>query len=136
MGQGYMRPAAGGGLVIEDKLTVQAVVRGSTTQITAAYHGYSVGDQVYFEGVLGATDLNGKIVRVATVIDVNNFTVTLNSSTYSALTGDTGGTTRTGPPPAPPTPPVVPPPAPDPTPPETGGGGGNDDRRNDDGSYP
>lgn len=124
MGQGYMRVGALGGMVIEDKLTVQAVTRGPTTVINAAFHGYSVGDQVYFSGVQGCTDLNGKVATVLTVIDTNNFIVDLDSSAYGSLSGDTGGTIRVAPPPAPPTPPVVPPPAPDPTPPDLGGGGG------------
>lgn len=123
LGQGYARIAALGGMVIEEKLTVQAVTRGATTIVQAAYHGYAVDDQVYFSGVEGCADLNGKIGRVTEVIDTNNFRVAIDSSSYGALTGDTGGITRTGPPPAPPTPPVVPPPAPDPEPPEVGGGG-------------
>ena len=123
MGQGYARFAALGGMVIEDKLTVQAVVRGTTTAIRADFHGYAVGDQVYFSGVAGCEDLNGKIGRVISVTDADNFVVDIDSSSYGALTGDTGGTIRTGPPPAPPTPPVVPPPAADPDPPEVGSGG-------------
>lgn len=124
MGQGYARIAALGGMVIEDKLTVQSVTRGATTAIRADYHGYSVGDQVYFSGVVGCEDLNGKIARVISVTDANNFVVDINGSSFGALTSDTGGTIRTAPPPAPPTPPVVPPPAPDPAPPEVGSGGG------------
>jgi hypothetical protein len=123
MGQGYARFAALGGMVIEDKLTVQAVVRGATTVITANYHSYSVGDQVYFSGINGCDDLNGKIGRVIEVIDTNSFRVGIDSSSYGALTTDTGGTIRTSAPPPPPAPPPVPPPAADPDPPEVGGGG-------------
>jgi hypothetical protein len=121
MGQGYMRVAALGGLVIEDKLTIMAIVRGGYTQITANYHEYAVGDQVYFEGVNGATDLNGKVGRVLAVYDEHTFTVDIDSSTYGALTTDEGGVERTGPPPPPPPPPPVPPPAVPPTPPYLGG---------------
>lgn len=124
MGQAYMRPAALGGMVIEDKLTVQAVTPGTTTQLRADYHGYSVGDQVYLSGVVGMTELNGKIARVVSVQDANNFTVNVDSTAFSAFTGDTGGTIRTSaPPPPPPPPPVPPPPSPTP-PPDVGGGGG------------
>lgn len=112
MGQGYMRPAALGGLVLEDKLTVQAVTRGSTTtKIQANYHGYAVGDQVFFDDVLGATWLNGKVARVTSVPDTNNFFVAIASTGKSTLTGDSGGTIRSAPPPPPPPPPPVPPPA-------------------------
>jgi hypothetical protein len=121
MGQGYMRPAALGGLVLETKLTVQAITLGSTTLIQANYHGYAIDDQVYFSNVAGCTDLNGKIGRVLSVPDASHFVVDINSTLFGALTGDTGGIIRSAPPAAPPAPPVVPPPAVDPPPPDVGG---------------
>jgi hypothetical protein len=123
MGQGYMRLAALGGMVIEEKLTITSVTRGATTTIGVAFHGYSVGDQVYFSGVQGCEDLNGKIVTVLSVPDANTIVVNLDTRDYGAFTGDTGGITRTGAPPAPPADPVVPPPAADPPPPDLGGWG-------------
>lgn len=124
MGQAYMRPAALGGLVLEDKLTIEAFTPGETTVLKVSYHAYSVGDQVWFDGVLGAIDINRKIARVTEVIDADHVRVDLDTSAYGAFTGDTGGTIRVGAPPPPPAPPPVPPPAtPDP-PPDVGGGGG------------
>lgn len=124
MGQGYMRPAANGGLVIEDRLTITDLTPGVTTTVEAAFHDYEIGDQVYFAGVEGATELNGRIGRVIAAPDDDHFTVDIDSTGFSAFTGDTGGTTRIAPPPPAPPPPPVPPPAPTPTPPPTGGGGG------------
>ncbi len=49
MGQGYMRPAALGGMVLEEKLTIESIALGIATTIQAAYHEYTVGDQVYFQ---------------------------------------------------------------------------------------
>lgn len=126
MGQGYMRVAALGGVVIEDKLTVEAVTLGETTVIKASYHGYNVGDQVYFSGLAGCDDLNGKIATVTAVIDTNNFSISLDTRTYGALTSDTGGTIRTGPPAAPPSDPIVPPVIIPPTIPDLGSWGGRD----------
>ncbi|MEO7687719.1 MAG: hypothetical protein ABIS51_00430 [Sphingomonas sp.] len=123
LGQGYMRPAALGGMVIEDKIAITAITLGSTTMIAAAYHDYHVGDQVYFSGILGAIELNGKIGRVLSIVADVSFTVDINSTGFTAFTGDTGGLTRTAPPAAPPTAPPVPPPPPPPPPPPTGGGG-------------
>lgn len=123
MGQGYMRLAALGGLVIEDKQTITAIVRGATTQITAAYHGFAVGDEIYFSGINGCTDLNGKIGTVTSVIDANNYVVGINSTGFGAFTSDTGGTPHGAPPTPPPSPPPVPSPVPAPTPPDLGGGG-------------
>lgn len=123
LGQGYMRPAALGGMVIEDKITITAIALGAITTITAAYHAYSVGDQVYFSGILGTVELNGKIGRVLSIVDTASFTVDINSTGFTPFTSDTGGTVRTAAPPDPPTPPPVPPPPPPPPPPATGGGG-------------
>jgi hypothetical protein len=124
MGQGYMRPAALGGLVIEEKITITSVAFGATTTIEAAYHEYVAGDQVYFDGVEGAVELNGKIARVLSVADSSHFVVDIDSTGFTAFTADTGGVVRPGPPPPPPPPPPVPPPPPPPPPPPVGGGGG------------
>ena len=123
MGQGYMRAASAGGLVIEDKLTITSIVRGATTTIGAAYHAYSVGDQVYFSGVVGADDINGKIARVISVVDANTFVIDLDTSAYNAFASDTGGITRTAAPTPPPADPVVPPVTPAPDLPDVGGWG-------------
>ena len=123
VGQGYMRPAALGGMVIEDKITITAITLGATTLIAAAYHDYQVGDQVYFDGIVGTTELNGKICRVLSIVANVSFVVDIDSTGFTAFDSDTGGTTRTAPPPPPPPPPPVPPPPPPPPPPETGGGG-------------
>lgn len=121
MGQGYMRAAALGGLVIEDKLTIAAVTRGATTQIQAAFHKYEVGDQVYFSDVAGCADLNGKVGRVISVADGSHFTVDIDSTSFAAFTGDAGGITRVADPTPPPTPPVVPPVVAPPALPDLGG---------------
>jgi hypothetical protein len=125
MGQGYMRPAALGGMVIEDKLTIQAATRTNPLQITAPYHGYSVGDWVFFgDDINGMVELRGRIAKVVSVADASHFSVDIDASAFSAYTSDSGGITRSDPPPAPPAPPPVPPVSPPPPPPPVGGGGG------------
>lgn len=124
MGQGYMRAAANGGLVLEDLLTITAITKAINARVTAAYHGYSVGDEVYFNDVGGMHELNGLTGTVRSVIDANNFTVDIDTTGFSTFTSDSGGTARTGAPSPPPAPPVVPPPVIPPAPPSTGGGGG------------
>lgn len=126
MGQGYMRPAAQGGLVLEDKLTIEGITFGVTTTIHASYHGYAVGDQIYYSGT-SIPELDGRIGRVVAVADAHHYSVDIDSAGFTTLTADTGGTIRVAAPTPPPAPPVVPPPAPTPTPPDTGGGGGSGD---------
>lgn len=126
-GQGYMRPAAQGGFVLEAKSTITAITSAANAQITSALHGYAVGDQVYFSGVTGMTEINGRNGFVLSVIDANNFTVGIDTTGFSAFTGDSGGVVNVAPPPPPP---VVPPPPPViiPAPaPVLGGSGGYSD---------
>jgi len=114
--QAKMRPAALGGMVLEQALTVQAATNTNPVRITAAFHGYATGEEVFFSGVSGMTELNGMTLPV-TVIDANTFTVPVDGSAFGAFSGDSGGIVNAGPPPAPPAPPPVPPPVPDPVPP-------------------
>lgn len=110
MGHGYMRIASNGGLVIETALTIHNITLGQTTVISANYHGYSVGDQVSFQGIAGCTQINGRIATVLAVPDVNSFVCDVDSRGFSAFVSDSGGIDNTAPPPPPPPPPTVPPP--------------------------
>ena len=122
--QALMRPMALGGRVLETGLKVTAITKATNAQITAAFHGYSVGDPVYLNGILGMVEINDRFLTVQSVIDDNNFTVDFDSRDAGTFTGDTGGLVRTGPPDPPPVPPTVPPPETDPTPPTVGGSSG------------
>lgn len=126
MGQGYMRPAALGGMVLHEELAITAITNAVNAKVSVAFHGYAVGDQVYFFGVEGMEEINGRVCSVTSIVDPDNFTVDADSTNWGVFTSATGGATRTeavDPDPAPPVvPPVVPPPAP---PPVYGGGGAN-----------
>lgn len=130
MGQGYMRPAALGGMVLEGELRITGISNEPFALIQAAYHGYSVGDQVYFTGIVGPDELNG---RIATVTDAvrDGFRVNIDTSGMPAFVSASGGATNTAPPPPPEPDPVVPPPVPEPEPPPVGGGGGGGTRPRD-----
>jgi hypothetical protein len=125
LGQATQRQASGGGMVVETALTVEEVTLTNPVRIKASFHGYTTGDEVFFTGLTGPDQLNGRILSV-TVLDADHFTVPVDGTGFGALTADSGGTIRTGAPPAPPAPPVVPAPAPDPVPPPIGGGGRGD----------
>lgn len=125
-GQGYMAPLALGGRVLETELAITGISQGSNAQITAAYHGYSVGDQVWLSDIDGEMGdvLNNRAWTVLSVVDANNFTIDARTTDVGAFSGSEGGITRSGAPDPDPTPPVVPAPTPAPTPPDIGGGGG------------
>lgn len=123
-GQAYMRPLALGGVVLNAALTITGITQAANAKVSAAYHGYSVGDQVYFAGVAGMVEINGRIGTVVTVPDDGSFTVDIDTRGFSAFTGDSGGVTNTAPPDPDPPAPVVPPVVPPSKPPSIGGGGG------------
>jgi hypothetical protein len=85
LGQAYMRPAALGGLVLETKYKVTAITKAVNAQITSAYHGYSVGEQVFFSGITGMTQINGRFGIVQSVVDANNFTVDIDTRGFSTF---------------------------------------------------
>jgi hypothetical protein len=131
-GQAYMRPAAYGGMVLEEGLLVTAITNAASAQITIAYHGLSVGDPVWLTGIAGMTELNGRFLEVTEVVNADNFKVNFDSTNAGTFTGSGGGTSRVGSPPTPPPAPTVPPVTPTTLPPEIGGGsgGGYDDDGN------
>ena len=123
MGQGGMRPVANGGFVLEDDLKITAITKAANAQVTAAFHGYAVGDRVYFANVVGMVEINGRFGKVLSVPTANTFTVDIDSTGFSTFVSS-GGIVRTGSPTPPPVPPVVPPVVPATPPPDTGGWGG------------
>jgi hypothetical protein len=126
MGQGYMRPIALGGFILNEALAVTGVTNAVNAQVSAAYHGYAVGDQVYFPPgtIQGMTEINGRIAKVVAVVNAGAFKIDLDTTGFGTFTGSTEGVTRPGPPDPEPPPPVVPPVVPPETPPDVGGGGG------------
>lgn len=127
MGQGYMRPVALGGHVLETELVITGITNAAQAVVTAQYHGYAAGDDAYFTGVAGMTEINGRTVRVVASLTDHTFSIDLDTTGFGAFTGATGGTTRTSAPTPPPAPPTVPPPAaPYEPPPTTGTNGPNE----------
>lgn len=125
LGQGYMRVASAGGLVLNEELAITAITNEVQARITAAYHGYAVGQEVYLSGIDGGLgeELNYRFYPITAVVDDSNFRIDLDTSSMPAFTGATGGITRTVEPDPDPVDPVVPDPVDPPTPPSTGGGG-------------
>lgn len=126
-GQGYMAPCALGGRVVEQELAISAISAAANAQVTAAYHGYSVGDPVALTGIAGdmGSLLNNRTFEVQSVVDVDNFTIDADT-TGLTFTSATGGVTRTEAPDPDPTPPTVPDPVEPPPGPDTVRPGGVD----------
>lgn len=127
MGQGYMRVAALGGLVLHEELQISGISNAAQATVTAAYHGYSVGQQVFLSGIDGplGEELNYRFFTVTQILDAHNFQIDANTSAMAAFTSASGGIARTEAPDPDPADPAVPDPVDPPVPPSTGAGGGN-----------
>lgn len=121
--QGAMRPAAFGGMVLEEHLAITAITKAYPAKVTIPYHAYSAGDQFIARDVEGMVQINERVVTILSIIDEHNFTIDLDTTGYGAFTGSGGGALRTADPTPPPPDPPVPPPVTPPPPPNTGGGG-------------
>jgi hypothetical protein len=125
-GQATMKPIALGGVVLEPGFGITAITRANPGVVTAPFHALATGREVFFTGISGMVELNGRVATI-TVIDANTFSINIDTTAFGVFTAD-DGTVRVGAPPPPPPPPSVPPPSPPPAPPPTtppGGGGGN-----------
>lgn len=100
-GDEYMRVVANGGMVTEKERLITAITKAANAQVTVASHGYVAGDDIYFGGVTGMTEINGRTFRVVSVVDANNFTIDADSTGWGVFTGATGGTAAPADPPAP-----------------------------------
>lgn len=123
--QAFMRPYALGGAVLEEGLKVTAITNTLRAQVTAAYHGYSLHDEVYFTDIPGMIEINDRFLRIVQVIDDDNFVVNVDSRGWGTFEATDTGTERVAPPAAAdPTPTVPDPIEPPAEPPVSGGGGG------------
>lgn len=126
-GQAYMRPLALGGAILEEGLKVTAITHAAEARITAAFHGYEEGDQVYLRSdnptAFGMHEILDRWLTVVTVIDDDNFTVDIDSTGFTAFNLDQGTERAVAPDPAPAAP-TVPTPAEEPEEPAVGSGSG------------
>ena len=65
--------------------TISAITQANPGQVTANGHGRSTGDVVRVEDVAGMTEVNNLTFTI-TVVDVNNFTIGVDTTGYTAYT--------------------------------------------------
>ena len=91
MGDNYMRFFADSGQVVESAKTITGITAANPAVVTSNAHGYSNGDHVYIEAVVGMTEINnGTIPYIVANKSTNTFEVTdidgtnVDSSAYTA----------------------------------------------------
>ncbi len=111
------RVVSNGGYVLEAELIVTGISRAVQAVVTVPDHGYVVGDDIYFSGIEGMTQINGLYARIVTVNDDDTVTIDLDTTGFDAFTGATGGVAGADQPDPPPVdPPDLPPYVPGPPP--------------------
>ncbi len=64
-GDYYMRVFMDGGSVAEASKTITGITKAAQAVVSNAGHGYSNGDEVFFDEIVGMIELNGKRLRVS-----------------------------------------------------------------------
>lgn len=94
-GDHYMRVYKDGGLVTFPPLSISDVSQGLPATVSQSGHGYSTGDYVFIDGVVGMTQINGRTYLI-NVVNANTYTlkdfngVDINSFSYGGYVS--GGT--------------------------------------------
>jgi hypothetical protein len=86
----YIRFYKDHGLVTFAPKNITAITQAAAAQVTIAGHGLLVGQPLFLSGIGGMTRLNGREAAVASVVDANNITININTTSFSAYTS--GGT--------------------------------------------
>lgn len=91
LGHHVLRILYQGGLVLKPELKILGINNSNPAQILVKAHGYVAGQQIYFSGIEGMTEINNRVATVSAVLDANNFLVDLDASGWGVFTGSGGG---------------------------------------------
>lgn len=72
---GYMRFYRDGDVILGATKTITGITQASPGVVTSASHGYTGGEEIFIDGVVGMTELNGRNFLV-TYINANTFSLT------------------------------------------------------------
>lgn len=76
---------------VASAVNVSAVTQARQAQITSTAHGLAVNDKVLFASLGGMTQLNGLVGTVKSVVDANNYTIDIDTRTFTAYTSGGNG---------------------------------------------
>lgn len=67
IGDGWLRFVQDGGFVVESAVVVTGITAAAPGVVTAVAHGFSTGDFVYLDSVVGMTEVNGRLFEIGAV---------------------------------------------------------------------
>ena len=92
---GLMYEISIGATCIAASKNITGASKANPCVITIASHGYATGDMVQIEGIVGMTQLNGKLYKITEGVDGNSFSLDgIDSSAYTDYVS--GGTSIKG----------------------------------------
>lgn len=68
--------------------TISGATLATNSNLTIVGHGYSVGDRIKITGLAGIIQLNNYTARVVTVPGVDNVTIDVDTTTFTAFSGN------------------------------------------------
>jgi hypothetical protein len=87
-GNNYMRVYKDNGQIVEADKTITAITKANPAVVTASSHGYSNGDHVWINNVVGMTEVNGRRYTVANKT-TNTFELSgVDSSSYTTYSSN------------------------------------------------
>ena len=95
LGNLYARFYKDNGAILDGAKTISAATKANPCVVTATSHGYSNGDEIFIDAVVGMTELNGKYYKIKNKA-TNTFELTniddVNTNSSSFTTYGSGGT--------------------------------------------
>ncbi len=90
-GASYIRFYKDNGQIVESDVTITGITQANPAVVTASSHGYSNGDHVWINNVVGMTEVNGRRYTVANKT-TNTFELSgVDSSSYTAYSSNGDG---------------------------------------------
>jgi hypothetical protein len=90
-GDQYIRFYKDNGQIVESDVTITGITQANPAVVTASSHGYSNGDHVWINNVVGMTEVNGRRYTVANKT-TNTFELSgVDSSSYTAYSSNGDG---------------------------------------------
>lgn len=78
-------------LTADSTKTITAITQANPGAVTATAHGFSTGDEIWIESVVGMTQVNNLFFTI-TVVDADHFTIGVNTTGYTAYSS--GGSAK------------------------------------------
>lgn len=71
---------------------INGISQATEAVVNVLNHAYIVGTRIFLDGIIGMVELNGYTATVTEVIDANNFKINVDTTEFTAYSGNVGTT--------------------------------------------